>query len=228
MNFKKKTGDILNFPLKRLGKALTIGGAFGIILLIIFSEFARGMLYMELENFDQFVGHFVRSFSSGRVTGAAVIITNLGSALAQIALALSVGGYLYYRLRNTKEAVILICNLSGSWLLNSMLKEIFKRSRPDIQHLVYAGGYSFPSGHAMVSASFYGMLGYLIWRNLRKRTKPSWYVIVLTVILIFLIGISRIYLGVHFASDVAAGFAAGGAWLIACIIALEGKKENIT
>ncbi|MCK9906483.1 phosphatase PAP2 family protein, partial [Frankia sp. Cpl3] len=105
-------------------------------------------------------------------------------------------------------------------------------SRPSMHHLVEAGSYSFPSGHAMVSAAFYGMLGYLIWLNLRQRTKPAWYVVALTVLLIVAIGISRVYLGVHFPSDVIAGFAAGSIWLTACIFGLHairhylGKKKN--
>ncbi|WP_052947880.1 phosphatase PAP2 family protein [Aneurinibacillus tyrosinisolvens] len=76
----------------------------------------------------------------------------------------------------------------------------------------------------MISASFYGMLGYLLWLNLRERSKPSWYIIVVTLLLILAIGMSRIYLGVHFPSDVVAGFAAGGAWVAACIIALHAIR----
>jgi len=108
-----------------------------------------------------------------------------------------------------------------------VLKTAFQRARPDIQHLIAVGGYSFPSGHAMVATVFYGMLGYLIWLNLRERSKTAWIVPVLTALLIFSIGVSRIYLGVHFPSDVLAGFAAGGLWLTGCIVGLHAfRKKN--
>lgn len=123
---------------------------------------------------------------------------------------------------------MLAVSLAGGWLLNTVLKEVFHRTRPDIEHLVAAGGYSFPSGHAMIATAFYGMLGYLIWLNLKRRDKPAWYVMVLTFILVVAIGTSRIYLGVHFPSDVIAGFAAGGVWLVACVLAFgaAGRPGN--
>ncbi len=77
----------------------------------------------------------------------------------------------------------------------------------------------------MISTAFYGMLGYLLWLSLRERSKTAWPVIVLTVCLVFFIGVSRVYLGVHFPSDVIAGFAAGGLWLIACIIGLHTIRK---
>ncbi|MBA4495598.1 phosphatase PAP2 family protein [Paenactinomyces guangxiensis] len=112
-------------------------------------------------------------------------------------------------------------NLAGAWLLNITLKSLIQRPRPNLQHLIEVDGYSYPSGHAMVAAAFYGMIGYLVWFNLRTKGKPSWYEIVFTVLLILAIGTSRVYLGVHYPSDVIAGFAAGGVWLVACIKGLN-------
>jgi undecaprenyl-diphosphatase len=131
------------------------------------------------------------------------------------------GTFLYLHMGRKWETIILICNLTGSWILNTVLKDVFRRARPDIEHLVRAGGYSFPSGHAMISMSFYGMLGYLLYINLRDKKKRRWYVPILTLVIVFSIGLSRIYLGVHYPSDVAAGFAAGGAWLVVCIMSLH-------
>lgn len=206
---------------KRLSRVLTLGALIGIFFLVLFGKLARGLLYHELENFDTVVGSYIRSFTSDRLTGIAIFITYMGSAAVQITLATAFVCYFVFKLKHNRDAAMLACNLTGAWILNSTLKYIFHRSRPDIQFLVKAGGYSFPSGHAMISASFYGMLGYLVWRSLRRKSKPSWYVILITVVLIILIGLSRIYLGVHFPSDVAAGFAAGTVWLTACIIGLH-------
>jgi len=202
-------------------KSLIGGLSVSVLLLAIFAKLSEDLLYQELGTFDQLVGEFIRGFATPSLTSVAIIITDLGSAYIEIGLLLLVGAFLFFRLKHTWETVLLSISLIGAWLLNTILKTIFQRARPDIVHLVQAGGYSFPSGHAMVSTAVYGVIGYLLWLNLRKHSKPSWYIAVFTVALILAIGISRIYLGVHFASDVIAGYAAGGVWAIACIVGLK-------
>lgn len=172
------------------------------------------------------VGGYIRGPASEGLTRLAVFITQMGSAAFEIGLLLIIGGYFLFQLKQVWETVILVVSLAGGWLLNTVLKEVFQRTRPDIEHLVSAGGYSFPSGHAMIATAFYGMLGYLIWINLKGKGKPSWHVIVLTFSLIIAIGTSRVYLGVHFPSDVIAGFAAGGVWLLACVLALGAVRRR--
>ncbi len=190
-------------------------------LLLVFAKLVEDLLCQELGVFDAVVGDYIRSFASSSLTSSAVVITQAGSAAAEIFLMILVGWYLMYRLKNKWEAIVLCGSLAGGWLLNTLLKNIFQRTRPDVLHLIEVGGYSFPSGHAMISTAFYGMLGYLLWLNLRERAKPAWPVAVITPCLIFFIGVSRVYLGVHFPSDVIAGFAAGGVWLAACITGLD-------
>lgn len=221
----KNKSPFFRSPLGKFGAHLAWGIAAGSLLLLLFAKLAEDLLYQELGTFDVVVGDFIRSFATERLTNLAVFITQLGSAFVEISLMFVVGGYLLFRLKHIWEATVLASSLVGGWLLNTVLKAVFHRTRPNIQHLVEAGGYSFPSGHAMIAAAFYGVLGYLLWLNLRERSKPSWYVIVLTVGLIIAIGISRVYLGVHFPSDVVAGFAAGGAWSVACIIALQSIRH---
>jgi len=94
-----------------------------------------------------------------------------------------------------------------------MLKFIFVRPRPFEWMLIEETGYSFPSGHAMVSMAFYGMLVYLIWQTKISLNKKKIWTIVLSV-LILLIGISRIYLGVHYVSDIIGGFTLSLSYLI--------------
>ena len=105
----------------------------------------------------------------------------------------------------------------GSWLLYSSLKLIFQRPRPDLPHLVPAGGYSFPSGHATATAALFFTLALVYCRHSGSR---SGRVLVLSIaaLLALLVGISRVYLGVHYPSDVVAGWAAGG--LLAIVIAM--------
>lgn len=203
-----------------LGANLTWGIIAGSLLLALFAKLARDLSGQELGEFDALVGGFIRSPACDGLDCLAVLVTNIGSATFEIGLFLITGGYLLYNLKQVWETSMLAVSLAGGWLLNVVLKEAFHRTRPDIQHLVSAGGYSFPSGHAMIATAFYGMLGYLIWINLRRNNKPSWYVMVLTFVLVVAIGTSRVYLGVHFPSDVIAGFAVGGVWLLACVLAL--------
>lgn len=191
------------------------------MLLRMISGFLSGLVAA----FDDRITSYVQSFTSDGVTPAAIVITNLGSAPVELLVLTIVSAVLFFRLRHGLEAMMLIVSLAGGWLLNEGLKRIFHRARPAIEHLVEAGGYSFPSGHAMVSMAFYGMIGYLLWSNLRTRLKPAYYVILLTALLVIAIGTSRINLGVHYPSDVVAGFAAGGTWLIVCIMVLLAGRR---
>jgi undecaprenyl-diphosphatase len=216
-----KTVSIFPKQLAKFSKSLIWGLSISVLLLALFAKLSEDLLYNELGTFDRVVGELIRGFATPSLTRVAIIITYLGSAYIEIGLMFIVGAFLLFRLKQPWETVLLSISLSGAWLLNTILKELFQRARPDIVHLVKAGGYSFPSGHAMVAAAFYGAIGYLLWLNLRNRSKPSWFIVVCTFALIIAIGISRIYLGVHFASDVIAGYAAGGVWAIACIVGLK-------
>jgi len=216
-----KPSSVFQNPLAKFSKSLLWGLLISVSLLALFAKLSEDLLYNELGMLDRIVGELIRGFATPSLTRVALVITNLGSAYIEIGLTVLVGAFLWFRLKHAWETLLLTISLSGAWLLNTILKGLFHRARPDIVHLANAGGYSFPSGHAMVAAAFYGVVGYLIWLNLRNRSKHSWYVPVFTLALILSIGISRIYLGVHFASDVIAGYAAGGVWAIACISGLN-------
>ena len=101
----------------------------------------------------------------------------------------------------------------SSLLLMFCLKFIFHRDRPLTPLLEAAKGYSFPSGHALMSITFYGLLIFLVWQN-EKMHWLKWMLTILLVLLIIFIGISRVYLRVHYASDVLAGFCVGLMWLL--------------
>jgi undecaprenyl-diphosphatase len=217
----RKTSSNPPKQLTKFSKFLIWGLSISVLLLAIFAKLSGDLLYNELATFDRVVGEFIRGFATPSLTRVAIILTNLGSAYVEIGLTVVVGAFLLFRYKHTWETVLLVISLSGAWLLNTILKVLFHRARPDIVHLVKAGGYSFPSGHAMVATAFYGVIGYLLWLNLRSRSKPSWYIVVCTFVLIISIGISRIYLGVHYPSDVIAGYVVGGVWAIACIMGLK-------
>ena len=123
-------------------------------------------------------------------------ITKFSNTEFIVAIAISFLLIFSYIIKNKKLAIGLSMNLIGVASLNQILKMIFQRERPIGYRLIEMTGYSFPSGHAMVSMAFYGYFIYLICKNMKN----------LNVIIIILVGISRIYLGVHYLSDVIAGY----------------------
>lgn len=108
----------------------------------------------------------------------------------------------------------------GSFIVMSSTKHLFSRARPDDPVFKAAMGFSFPSGHAMSAMTFYGLLIYLVWKNV-DNVILKWILTFLLVVFIHLIGFSRIYLRVHYASDVMAGFSLGLIWLVLSLWAVH-------
>ena len=136
------------------------------------------------------------------------IITTGGSLLCMAII----GAIVYYK--NHKIGKILLLHLIIIDILNFFFKMLFSRERPDILRLIEIDGYSFPSGHAMVSFCFYGLCLYFLMKSNFPYKKIGCFIIV---VLILLIGISRIYLGVHYFSDVLAGFLCSLSYLLLII-----------
>jgi undecaprenyl-diphosphatase len=121
-----------------------------------------------------------------------------------------------YRRRRLVDAALLPVVVGGAELLNLILKLSFHRARPEVA-FVQLDTYSFPSGHAMISTAVYGAFAYLAWSHLRTR-RGHLLLSIGVVVLVALIGFSRIYLGVHYLSDVLAGVAGGVFWLSVSIL----------
>jgi undecaprenyl-diphosphatase len=124
--------------------------------------------------------------------------------------------FLYKVLKHRTELILFIAIIVGSPILNELLKLLFHRARPDFHRLIKINGYSFPSGHAMSAFAVYGVLSFLLWRHIPTRWGRT-LLIVTSIIMILTIGISRIYLGVHYPSDVIGGYFASGCWLAIAI-----------
>ncbi|NMG08394.1 phosphatase PAP2 family protein [Brasilonema sp. UFV-L1] len=149
-------------------------------------------------------------------------ITFLGDPTFLLLICLGLGtGLLRYK-RRTQATTLSIAAI-GAVSLNCFLKLLFGRARPDLwDWIINVGHHSFPSGHAMVSMVIYGFLGYILAKEF-----PKWRgrIFALTVVLIVAIGFSRLYLGVHWPTDVVAGYAVGLVWLLACIKRLELREK---
>ncbi len=145
--------------------------------------------------------------------------THMGDATTLTGLCVAVAITLVARSRQWL-ALGWVVAVAGNGLLNRTLKQTFGRVRPlNPDGLVLEPGFSFPSGHSSGSVVAYGMLAYLALRLLPAR----WHLtaLVASVALAFTVGASRVFLGVHFASDVIAGFASGSAWLALCVTGIE-------
>jgi undecaprenyl-diphosphatase len=164
-----------------------------------------------LAGFDDIVYKYVSAFISDGMTVFMRSITFLGTEFALATIALAVIAIFWNNKKLSYFSKIAAVNLLAGSILNEVLKNIYGRQRPDILRLIEITGLSFPSGHSMAGMSFYGFIIYLCL----KFGKGAWRYIAVTLlsVLILLIGISRIYLGVHYASDVLAGFSLGIVWL---------------
>ncbi len=149
------------------------------------------------------------------VAEAARDITALGSTAVLTLMSLLVLGYLLLR-GKPRLALLVFVAVAGGVALNIGLKACFERERPDfIPHLVEASSSSFPSGHSMASSIIYLTLGALLSRTVKRRREKA-YFICAALSLSFLVGLTRVFLGVHYPTDVMAGWAAGTAWAILC------------
>ena len=123
-------------------------------------------------------------------------------------------------IKNKKIGISIFSNLVIITILNQLIKRILQRPRPTEYRIIEETGYSFPSGHSMVSMAFYGYLIYLIYKYVKNKYL-KWISIVLLSILICSIGVSRIYLGVHYTSDVLGGFLLSISYLVIYISAVN-------
>lgn len=186
------------------------------ICLVLVIGIAEDVLDNEIYRLDVVGYNFIsKHMISDNITPIVKVVTQLGGATFLIALAT----ILLIAIKNKKTGFLIWLNLAISALLNQILKHIVQRPRPTEHRIIDESGYSFPSGHSMVSAAFYGFLIYLIYKNVKNKYL-KWGLIILLGLLILGIGTSRIYLGVHYTSDVLAGFLVSISYLIIFITAM--------
>ena len=190
------------------------------ICLIGFLALAEDVFHKEIMKGDIIGYKIISTFLiADFTTPIAKFITNFGGAIFLIILTIT----LFILIKNKKIGLSIILNLIVITGLNQILKNILQRPRPTEYRLIEETGFSFPSGHSMVSMAFYGYLIYLIYKYVKNKYL-KWFLITILGILIVNIGISRIYLGVHYTSDVLAGFLISISYLIV-YISIVNKLE---
>ncbi|HXI64830.1 MAG TPA: bifunctional DedA family/phosphatase PAP2 family protein [Gemmatimonadales bacterium] len=209
-----------------LGLHLTIGFVISVAALWLFGAITEDVIHHDpLTQFDVTLLDWVHARATPAGYAIANAISLLGSPVTLTILALGMGFFFAAR----REWILLggwLAAFAGGGLLNTVLKLVIRRPRPPYAAaFLHHASWSFPSGHAMGSLIGYGMLAYAVTLLWVHRRSAQLSVVLVAALLIVAIGLSRLYLGVHYFSDVVGGYAAGVLWLSACISGLEVARR---
>jgi undecaprenyl-diphosphatase len=198
-----------------------IGAGFAALLgcLLVFGAIAEDVHEQEANALDALATPFLHGLSNPTLDAVMGGITQLGSPVVVVPILVAALVLLVWRGRR-REALFLTILLAGSLILNQSMKLIFERPRPQLSWAKVIPEYSFPSGHAMNSLVFYVGLALIVWVVWGRRAGSI--ALVAAIGLALLIGVSRIYLGYHYFTDVVGGFLAGAAWLLIVVAAFDG------
>ena len=198
-----------------LSAEVIAGVAIVLTALSIFLKLGDDVLDKEVISFDFSIIRYIYSFRNPLMTTVMNIISFFGGELF-LGGAIMVTIFILLR-KHKKNALVFSFILLFGIILNLALKNLFERPRPQLHPLVHETSYSFPSGHSMNSFVFYFALSYFIFLN-KRNIKLGIILTIFSSILVLLIGISRIYLGAHFPSDVIAGYVAGLCWFVMVLL----------
>ncbi|WP_228122808.1 phosphatase PAP2 family protein [Oceanihabitans sp. IOP_32] len=208
-----------NKSTKQISALNTYKGFVAVLVLVglgVFIALTTMLTSSTVVAYDAYISNYFVSIRSSGLTNYFVFITHVGDVYGYLTLILAGGLFSIIVLKQKKRLLQIILTLALSALLNVLLKHIINRARPAADHLVSVQTLSYPSGHAMNALVFYGFIMYLVSKLKINRFVKIGVILVLAC-LILSIGLSRIYLGVHFPSDILGGFIIGATWLVLCI-----------
>lgn len=199
--------------LARASRGLILGSAFAVAALWFFIRLADEVMESETQKIDSGIILFFRTHSSAAVHSFMAGVTWAASGSAQTVLIIAAALLFLWLRRFWPDGITILVAGFGGMLLDEGLKRLFHRQRPEA--VFYHLGYSFPSGHALSAVVIYGLLAYWISREVPVR----WRIVVWTVavLLMLLVGFSRVCLAQHYPTDVIGGYLAGVCWLWGCI-----------
>jgi undecaprenyl-diphosphatase len=201
---------------------MLLGGLLLLVLVFGFARLSDSVIEGQTQHFDERVLQSLRKADDPSrpigprwLSDAAFDITSLGGGWVQGLVVMAIVGFLTLQGMHRTAAFVFAASVGG-WLLNAGLKEVFQRPRPEIvPHLREVLTLSFPSGHAMTSAAVYLTLGALLMRISERRITKI-YCMAIAALVTGLVGVSRVYLGVHYPTDVLAGWLMGLSWALLC------------
>jgi undecaprenyl-diphosphatase len=192
--------------------------------LLVFAWLVRRVFVLNKTGFDEHAFAMLAQYVGPITTDAMRAVTFLGTHFFLIpANILLIVWFLFIR-RHKWYSIKVPAIAISSVVMMLGLKAVFGRERPLVPLLEAARGFSFPSGHAFVSTTFYGLLAFIAWRDVRNPTL-RWALVIALAALVLFIGLSRIYLRVHYASDVLAGLCLGIAWLVISITVIRRMER---
>lgn len=197
-----------------------------LILAAIFGYVASSIGNGSIVQFDTTIIQFVQGAETPWLTNVMKTFTVIGSTKTVLAISAITLGLLVY-FRQKPQTLLFVIVIGGTVGLNLVLKFFFQRARPDLNRLIEISGYSFPSGHTMMATSLYAILAFILWRNARTAGRVLY--IFGAVFMIGMICVSRIYLGVHYPSDIVGGITSSGFWLLVAtsIYAVLMNKKQV-
>jgi membrane-associated phospholipid phosphatase len=199
---------------KRLGPRLGLGLIAALIVVVLFGALASEVREGDTQNFDDSVRMSIHGVASPQATKLLFFATQLGAPLVLLPLTL-VCSLLFLHWRRIRAAILLTVTMAGVTFLSWLLKLIFQRARPvPFFGITTPASYSFPSGHSLASFCFYGALAALLTARLRSPVLRG-AVWAAAIVIIVAVGFSRLYLGMHYPSDVIGGYATGFVWVLA-------------
>ena len=223
---------IPNNKWKLAGLLMGIGLVFSILALVGMAEFHEEIAEPFLTRVDQLGMEIIHAHDSEMLTHLALALSWIGSPRVFV-LAVGLISIAMWRMKLKEDAVVLFVAIISAGVLDTALKLHFRRLRPDVPWaLAQEHSFSFPSGHSVGAVVLYGMVTYLLWKHLHTLWQRV-LVIATSILLIGGIGASRVYIGVHYPTDVAAGYLVGLFWLLTVIATNEylnwaGRKQAVT
>jgi len=209
----------------KLKTYLIIAFSLSVVSIIGFSLISLLISDQKIIHFDDTIINSVQGMETPLLTYVMKFFTFIGSAPFVIFLSLFLLFFLYKVLHHRLELILFVAAIAGSAILNGILKNFFQRVRPEFHRLIEIEGYSFPSGHAMNAFTVYVIISFLLWRHITSGL-GRWTLIIVSTVMILAIGISRIYLGVHYPSDIIGGYFASGFWLTTAIFFFQYYQEK--
>ena len=201
---------------------LCIALAIFLFVVVLFAYIADEVVEGETLHRDEKLLLLINHFATPVLNQCMLFITTLGDVTSILLATIVIGAYLLRR-KKWQALTQLGFGIAGAAILNILLKLLFERQRPQLWDLlIHESTYSFPSGHAMLTSTLGLTIILLAWH-----TKWRWWVVGVVVLYVILVGFSRLYLGVHYPTDILAGWCIGSAWVIAVATILGAVRWRV-